>query len=57
MLYVRWPTEAELSRSLDFVAAAEAELESVQDLPQRTLQAWSALCRSMIAANEFVYID
>jgi len=57
MLYVRQPTEAELSRSLDFVAAAEAELESVQDLQQRTLQAWSALCRSLIAANEFVYID
>jgi len=57
MLYVRRPTEAELSRSLDFVATAEAELESVQDVQQRTLQAWSALCRSMIAANEFVYID
>ena len=57
MLYTRRPTEAELSRSLDFIAAAEIELLGVQDLPQRTLQVWSALCRSMIAANEFVYID
>lgn len=57
LLYARRPTEAELNRSLDFIAAAEIELESVQDLSQRTLQAWSALCRSMVAANEFVYID
>ena len=57
MLYARQPTEAELGRSLDFVAAAEVELESVQDLTQRNLKAWAALCRSMMAANEFVYID
>lgn len=57
LLYARQPSEAELSRSLDFIAAAEAELAGVQALPQRTLQAWSALCRSMIAANEFLYID
>lgn len=56
-LYARRPTEAELSRSVDFIAAAEVELASVQAVPQRNLQVWSALCRSMIAANEFVYID
>jgi hypothetical protein len=57
MLYARQPTEAELNRSLVFINAAEAELENVQAPPQRTLQAWAALCRSMMAANEFVYID
>jgi hypothetical protein len=57
VLFSRRPTEAEMSRSMDFLATAEAELEDVQAVPQRTLQVWSALCRSMLAANEFVYID
>ena len=57
MLYARQPTEAELNRSLVFIETAEGELESVQVAPQRTMQAWAALCRSMMAANEFVYID
>lgn len=61
-LYARRPTDAEMSRSVDFIAAAEVELESLQavpqrTVPQRTVQVWSALCRSMMAGNEFVYID
>lgn len=57
MLYARPPSEAELARSLSFIATAETELESVTDSSQRVVQTWSALCRSMIAANEFLYID
>jgi hypothetical protein len=57
MLYARQPTEAELSRSLNFIATAETELEGVTDPSQRVVQTWAALCRSMIAANEFIYID
>jgi len=56
-LYARRPTDAEVDRSLDFVKTADARLEHVTDLAERGLQAWAALCRSMIAANEFVYID
>ncbi|XZE17678.1 PSD1 and planctomycete cytochrome C domain-containing protein [Pirellulaceae bacterium SH449] len=57
ILYARQPTEAELNRSMLFIEDAESRLESVTDPLERATQAWSALCRSMIAANEFVYID
>lgn len=57
LLYSRQPTAAEINRSIYFIETAEQELQNVESLPQRSLQAWSALCRSLIAANEFVYID
>jgi len=57
LLYSRPPTNAEVNRAIVFVESAEQELQDVESLPQRSLKAWSALCRSLIAANEFVYID
>jgi hypothetical protein len=56
-LYARQPTEAELNRSMLFIEDAESRLQSITDPLERASQAWAALCRSMIAANEFVYID
>jgi hypothetical protein len=56
-LYARQPTEAELNRSMLFIEDAESRLQSITDSLERASQAWAALCRSMIAANEFVYID
>lgn len=56
-LYARQPTEAELNRSMLFIEDAESRIQSVNDPLERASQAWAALCRSMIAANEFVYID
>ncbi|MBX3421433.1 MAG: PSD1 domain-containing protein [Pirellulaceae bacterium] len=57
MLYARLPSPAELSRSMHFIETAQTELESLTDSSLRTLQTWAALCRSMVAANEFLYID
>lgn len=57
MFYARQPTEAEMMRSLHFVETAASQLEAVSDPSERSVQTWGALCRSMIAANEFVYID
>ncbi|MFN8739344.1 MAG: DUF1549 domain-containing protein [Pirellula sp.] len=57
MLYARQPTEAELNRSLHFLDTAAIQLEGVSDPLERSVQSWSALCRSLMAANEFVYID
>jgi hypothetical protein len=57
MLYARQPTEAELNRSLHFLDTAAIQLEGVSDPLERSVQTWSALCRSLMAANEFVYID
>jgi hypothetical protein len=57
LLYARQPTEAELTRSVHFLETATSQLEAVSDPSERTVQTWAALCRSLIAANEFVYID
>jgi hypothetical protein len=57
MLYARQPTEAELNRSLNFLETAAIQLAGVSDPLDRSVQTWSALCRSLMAANEFVYID
>ncbi len=57
MFYARQPTEAELLRSLHFLETATSQLEAVSDASERSVQTWAALCRSLIAANEFVYID
>jgi hypothetical protein len=56
-LYSRLPVESELSRTQQFLAFADAELSAVGDLHERRLQAWSALCRTLIAANEFIYVE
>lgn len=57
LFYARQPTEAEMIRSLDFVETSASQLDAVSDPSERSVQTWGALCRSMIAANEFVYID
>jgi hypothetical protein len=56
-LYSRLPSEPELSRAEQFLNDAETQLSSVSDPADRKLQAWTALCRALIAANEFVYIE
>jgi len=57
LLYARSPSDAEIGRALRFIDVAQQELQTVEDPAERTQKTWAALCRSMIAANEFVYID
>lgn len=57
LLYGRGAAEAEIERALLFLAAAEQGLQQVENATERTVQTWAALCRAMIAANEFVYVD
>lgn len=54
--YQRAATDKELARSLKFVAAV---LDVSGDLPeaQRDAAAWGALCRVVLGANEFLYLD
>ena len=40
-----------------FLAVAESELSPIGDPNERRLQTLSALCRTLIAANEFVYVE
>lgn len=56
-LYSRIPVESELNRTQQFLAVAEAELQTAADSDARRLLAWSALCRTLIAANEFIYVE
>jgi hypothetical protein len=57
LLYARTPGDAEIGRALQFIDVARQELQTVEDPAERTQKSWAALCRSMIASNEFVYID
>lgn len=56
-LYSRLPSEPEMDRTEQFLNAAETQLSAVSDPQDRRFQAWTALCRALIAANEFVYIE
>jgi hypothetical protein len=57
LLYARSPGDAEIGRALQFIEVARQELQAIEDPAERTQKSWAALCRSMIASNEFVYID
>ncbi|MEI6723003.1 MAG: DUF1553 domain-containing protein, partial [Betaproteobacteria bacterium] len=48
--FSRPPTDAETARALRFLATA-----GTRDKPEAHLAAWSALCQTLFAANEFVY--
>jgi hypothetical protein len=52
--YARPPTDAETARALRFVAAVEQHLPAGAD---RRLRAWQSLCRVLVAADEFIYVE
>ncbi len=56
-LYARKPNENEVGRAIEFLKQTEAALLDVTDLRERRLQAWAALCRTLIAGNEFIYVE
>lgn len=56
--YGRLPTAAELVRDLDFLAKYERSLLSRDTEPsQARLTSWAALCRVVVSASEFLFID
>ena len=52
--YGRPATLAEVLRSFDFLARFETAYAKA---PNPRLSAWQSLCKSLIAANEFLYVD
>lgn len=56
-LYGRPPSAAEAERALRFLGQAEAAIANVGDATERRRQAWAALARTMLAANEFIYVE
>jgi len=56
-LFARRAEPLEIERSMKFLQETDQLLVSVPDATERRLQVWSALCRSLMASNEFVYVD
>jgi hypothetical protein len=56
--YGRVPTAAETTRALEFVVRVENLLaQDNLDAGERRLRAWQSLCRVIVAANEFIYVE
>ncbi len=56
-LYARRPDTDEISRSIEFLKQTETALSDVTDPRERRLQSWAALCRTLIAGNEFIFVE
>lgn len=56
-LYARPCSEAELKRCIEFIESAKQTAGLNQDSLEPHRQAWAALCRTLMAANEFIYVD
>lgn len=57
VVYGRPATISEQQRALDFLRAVEPSFTAVADGGEVRLQAWSALCRTLIAGNQFLFVD
>jgi hypothetical protein len=54
----RPPTPAEVQRATAFVARMlEAHTAAEPDPERRRLRAWQSLCKGLVSANEFVYVN
>ena len=56
-LYSRDANGDEISRAIRFLEQSQEALVHVANARERRLQAWAALCRTLIAGNEFVYVE
>ena len=56
-LYSRPPVESELERIQKFLEAADSEQSLISGPHERQLRALSTMCRTLIAANEFIYVE
>lgn len=59
-VYSRTASAAEISRAMEFVQQSIlARAAKLPDEPpqEREVRAWQSLCRALIAANEFVYVE
>jgi len=53
----RAPAEEELARALEFVARYEQAQAGRADAAEARVLAWQALCRTLLATNEFIYVE
>jgi hypothetical protein len=56
--YGRTATPAETRRALAFLEQLQQVYAAKEpDMAQRRLRAWQSLCKALVSANEFVYVD
>ena len=56
--YGRDPSEAEVSRAAGYLHRVRSELASSGTVSaEMELRAWVSLCRAVLSANEFLYVD
>ena len=56
VLYARPPGMKEITRALDFLSRLERE-DQAGTPAERRLRAWQSLCRVLVAANEFIFVE
>jgi Protein of unknown function (DUF1549)/Protein of unknown function (DUF1553)/Planctomycete cytochrome C len=56
-LYGRRVLPQEFERVTEFLSQTESALAGIEDARERRLQSWATLCRTLMAANEFIYVD
>jgi len=56
-LYGRNASGDETSRAITFLEQTQLALSHVTDDRERRVQSWAALCRTLIAGNEFMYVE
>jgi len=57
LAYGRLPAEFETNRVLQYVNSLEKVMQSSEKFENPRKSAWSAACQSILASNEFIYVD
>jgi hypothetical protein len=55
--FSRPPSKSERQRSIQFVAQVESAFSSDVKAEERRLHAWQSLCKSLMASNEFIFVE
>ena len=55
--FQREPTSSEITRSLDFMARIAETVAPTVASEDRRAAAWRSFCRTMLAANEFLFVE
>jgi hypothetical protein len=57
VIYGRAATPAERTEALMFLQQVDSSLSGVADERERRLQCWATLCRTLLAGNQFLFVD
>ncbi|MFN5897643.1 MAG: DUF1549 and DUF1553 domain-containing protein, partial [Planctomyces sp.] len=57
VIYGRAATPAERTEALTFLQQVASSLSGIADERERRLQCWATLCRTLLAGNQFLFVD